>query len=227
MPKTFRQDDVFPLIHRLITDRTHKDSAFIGHADLVDALLESVDGQAVVATAAQSSKLDTRGTASNMVAWFSQRYTTGENQFGELLDRQKIGGRWAYRYRHTSPTVAYGSVGLPPDVEMSEIEGNPKFVTHLKRERSPKLVKAKLAEVEKMHGRVICECCGFDAKLVFPGLTSFIVEVHHRIPLSDCDTIIETKLGDLSVLCPTCHRAIHRSNDLAVEAFKLKYFPNN
>ncbi len=226
MSKSFRQNDVFPLIHRLITDRTHKGSAFIGHADLVEALLYSAEGNAIVAFAKENSKLDTRGVASNMVAWFSQRYTTGENQFRELLERKKIDGRWAYRYMYSLPTVSTALVDSSFDVDMSAIEGNPKLVTHIRRERDPNLVKAKLAEVREKYGRTVCECCGFDPKDKFPTIDSPIVEVHHRLALAECEGLVQTKLEDLAILCPTCHRAIHRSNCKTVEEFKNAYFDN-
>jgi hypothetical protein len=222
--KSFKQSDVFPLIHRLITDRTFKGGAFIGHADLVEALLESAEGQAIVATAKESSKLDTRGVASNMIAWFSQRYTTGENQFSELLERKKIEGRWAYRYVYSTPTFAMAPADLSFDVDATAFEGNPKLVTHVKRERNPQLVKAKLAEAIKRFGSTICECCGFDPKRAFPTISSPIVEVHHRMPLAESETLVQTKLEDLAILCPTCHRAIHRSTSATVDEFKATHF---
>jgi len=50
-------------------------------------------------------------------------------------------------------------------------------------------------------------------------LTSDIFEVHHRRLLSKAKGTVKTNLTDLAVLCPNCHRAIHRTNPmLKVEA---------
>ncbi len=225
MSQSFKHSDVFPVIYRLITDRTFNASAFVGHAELVDALLNSSEGKALVSAAEAMNKLDRRGNASVMVAWFSQRFTKGSNDFGELLERKKIGATWAYRSKGTTPTDTSAQELFPPDVDALALEGNPKLVTHLIRERKPKLRKDKLAAVKQETGSLACECCNFEAAIKFPGLESPIVEVHHRTMLSSQPGAVEIKLGDLAVLCPTCHRAIHRTDGLTVEAFKSRFFP--
>ncbi len=37
-------------------------------------------------------------TAINAVAWFSQRYTTGKNEYANVLGRTKVGGKYAYNW---------------------------------------------------------------------------------------------------------------------------------
>lgn len=224
MTQSFKHDDVFPLIHRLITDRTDRASDYVRHSQLVDALLDDLGGGAIVAAAEATNQLDRRGTASNMVAWFSQRYTSGENKHGDLLERQKIGTTWAYRSKQTTPTSSVVVGAFAPDVDFTAIEGSPKLVTHITRERDPKLVQAKLDAVQAETGRLACECCNFDAKDRFPGIKLRIVEVHHRTMISEYKGPVKISLKDLSVLCPTCHRAIHRSGGMSVEEFKVEYF---
>lgn len=226
MTQYFKHDEVFPLIYRLITNATDKHSAFICHAAVVDALLSSTEGMEIVLIAEANNKFDLRGTASNMVAWFSKRYTEGENDYGALLERKKIANTWAYRSKQSERTAS-GNQPMFPDVDSSAIEGNYKLVTHIHRERNQKLVKAKLTKVLAETGRLTCECCGFDAKDQFPDMKSSIVEVHHQVMLSTYDGEMKTSLEDLSILCPTCHRAIHRSEVMTVETFKLKYFSAN
>ena len=104
MSISFKQDDVFPLIFRLITDQTNRDSEFISHTKLVDLLLSDVAGALVVAAAEAKNKFDTRTTASNMVAWFSQTYTIGENAFSMLLERKQVNKTWAYRSKERCST---------------------------------------------------------------------------------------------------------------------------
>ena len=85
---TFKQADVFPVIYRLITDRTCQGGAFLTHAELVEAMLVDKEGLAEITPV--DNKLGPARTASNMVAWFSQRYTMSENQYAPWLERQRI-----------------------------------------------------------------------------------------------------------------------------------------
>lgn len=224
MMKSFKHVDIFPLISRLITDITDKNSSFVGHSELTDSLLANVEGMALVMAAEVNNKLGIRGTASNMVAWFSKRYSEGENEFIELIERRKVDKTWAYRSLSKTRTVTPLTPVLPQDVDSVAMEGNPKMVTHIKRERNSKFVKEKLKRVQATTGQLECEVCGFNAEKVFPDLLSPVVEVHHRTLLSKYDGEAKTTLADLSILCPTCHRAIHRSGDLTVEEFRSKYF---
>lgn len=59
------------------------------------------------------------------------------------------------------------------------------------------------------HGAV-CAVCGFDSGKVYGGGFEGIIDVHHRIPLSEIrDDYTVDPVNDLVPLCPNCHRAIH------------------
>ena len=112
----------------------------------------------------------------------------------------------------------------PPllDAEASAMEGSPRLVTHLKRERSPQLARKKKDDFKIKHGRLFCEACSSNLA-VYGKLADNIFEVHHRLPLSDSNKPVRTYLKDLAVICPTCHRAIHRNDPmLSVTAFAKK-----
>ena len=51
-----------------------------------------------------------------------------------------------------------------PDLEWSAIEGDRRLKEHLRRERARSLVKAKLASVLEIEGRIACDVCGFMAR---------------------------------------------------------------
>jgi predicted HNH restriction endonuclease len=163
-------------------------------------------------------------TASNMVAWFSQRYTMSENQYAPLLERQRMDGTWAYRSTQRTRTSSVTPAAGLPDIEFSAMEGNRKLVTHLQRERNPQLAVEKRKAVLATTKRLACECCGFEARTRFHDIESPIVEVHHRNKLGSQEGAKKTSLADLAILCPTCHRAIHQAKDLSVEDFAAKYF---
>ncbi|MNN33998.1 HNH endonuclease [compost metagenome] len=103
-----------------------------------------------------------------------------------------------------------------PDVDQSQstLEGNPRLVAHLRRERNSAIVKAKKDAVLRTTGKLCCEACGFDFKEVYGELGYGFCEVHHLQPLSKCDGVVKTELGDLAIVCSNCHRIIHRTDPM-------------
>jgi len=90
-------------------------------------------------------------------------------------------------------------------------EGAPVAKLHRSRERNSALVmKAKQHFIQK-HGSLFCECCGWAPENAFQRteLANTIIEAHHDIPLGAPEHGGETRLSDLKMLCPNCHRAIH------------------
>ena len=74
-------------------------------------------------------------------------------------------------------------------------------------------------------GRLACEACGFTARDAYPNLDGDLCEVHHRRPLSEAVAPVATSLADLAIMCPNCHRAIHRTDPLmSVEEFRTRFF---
>lgn len=110
-----------------------------------------------------------------------------------------------------------GEITLPlPDVDQSDsvLEGNPRLVAHLRRERNSTIVKAKKDAVLQATGKLCCEVCGFDFKEVYGEFGDGFCEVHHLQLLAKADGVVETKLRDLAIICSNCHRIIHRSNPM-------------
>ncbi len=103
-----------------------------------------------------------------------------------------------------------------PDVDEEIIghEGNPRFKTHLIRERNKKIIREKKNKVFKQFGALVCEVCDFDFKESYGVIGENFCEIHHLIPLNKADGLIETKLDDLAVVCSNCHRMLHRHNPM-------------
>lgn len=113
------------------------------------------------------------------------------------------------------------------DSEASAMEGSLKLITHLRKERSPQLARQKKAQFRQEKGKLFCEACESDWPL-YGKLKSDIFEVHHRRPLSTATGPVNIHLKDLAVLCPNCHRAIHRTDPmLTVEALSKRYAKNS
>ena len=93
----------------------------------------------------------------------------------------------------------------PIGLELESREGTLVMRMHLRRERDRSLVRRKKEAVLSKSGVLACEACdSIPAQIWGHDLT----EVHHLRPLSSGETV--TKLNDLAILCPTCHRAAHR-----------------
>lgn len=112
-----------------------------------------------------------------------------------------------------------------PDVDQSQsiLEGNPRLVAHLRRERNSAIVKAKKAAILRATGKLCCEACGFDFKVAYGELGDGFCEVHHLQPLSKADGVVKTELGDLAVVCSNCHRIIHRTDPMLSISSLAKY----
>jgi 5-methylcytosine-specific restriction protein A len=107
------------------------------------------------------------------------------------------------------------------DAETSAIEGNPRLVAHLRRERSPSLAKKKKQSVLSATGKLCCEVCRFDFKATYGQYGHEFCEVHHLIPISKMRHGDTTKLTDLAIVCSNCHRIIHRIDPMpTIERFK-------
>ena len=96
MSSSFTFLDTFPVIAELIINHPDPDS-FVTHSVLVEKLLASEQGGALINAAAATSSLDAQHVAITMIAWFSQQFTMGRNPYCNELERQRVDGRWAYR----------------------------------------------------------------------------------------------------------------------------------
>lgn len=100
--------------------------------------------------------------------------------------------------------------GLPEeDDEESVPEGATLYRLHRVTERNRSLRRKKLARVKAAKGVLTCESCDAHLPSSYGEGTEDVVEVHHVVPLSKSGSV-NVRLDDLAVLCPTCHRVIHR-----------------
>ena len=104
----------------------------------------------------------------------------------------------------------------PEDPEQDDTgarEGALLFRLHRSRERNRSLVHRKLQDALKKKGSLACEVCGFDFQLQYHGLQEPFIECHHLAPLSRLRPKGRTRLRDLALVCPNCHRMLHRQGD--------------
>ena len=98
--------------------------------------------------------------------------------------------------------------------EIGAREGGVRYVRHRVIERNSRgLRNMKILLATANKGKIACEGCGLDMKKRY-GFPEPIIDCHHLYPLSELDgREVRTELSDLALLCPSCHRAIHKQED--------------
>jgi len=89
-------------------------------------------------------------------------------------------------------------------------EGRMLYRLHKMRERNVRLVRKLKDRWLSKHGTLSCQVCGFDFQKTYGELKRGYIECHHNIPLSELSAESRTRLGDLALVCPNCHRMLHR-----------------
>lgn len=94
----------------------------------------------------------------------------------------------------------------PATPEAEAVEGELLYRWHAARERSRPLVRAKKEAARTETGALACEACGDQLARYGPSGPG-VFECHHKLPLSA--GVRQTRLEDLAIVCPTCHRVLH------------------
>ncbi|MFC4785366.1 HNH endonuclease [Nocardioides sp. MAHUQ-72] len=99
--------------------------------------------------------------------------------------------------------------------EYEASEGRILFREHRRYERDRKLVAKKKAAVLKKTGRLACEVCGFESSEAYD--VEGVIDVHHVVPLHKIGESV-TGMNDLALVCPTCHRVLHKHRPIITPA---------
>ncbi|SDR29364.1 HNH endonuclease [Rhizobiales bacterium GAS113] len=116
----------------------------------------------------------------------------------------KVERRWGVTpppgFRDPGKVEMYGS--MYPKLLSKSAEGERVWKLQQQIERDPKLKREAKARNRATNGGVlICEACGFSDPL------DPMFDAHHQQPLAA--GVRESRVDDLVVLCPTCHRWAH------------------
>ena len=84
---------------------------------------------------------------------------------------------------------------------------------HRYRERNYGLGRKKKNLVLRKTGVLACEVCGFVFSEKYGPLGQGVIDCHHIVPLAQLKPEQTTKLSDLLLVCPNCHRMLHRGKD--------------
>lgn len=143
---------------------------------------------------------------------------------GSAEDR-RVWEQWAHRPDELAQAVALirargESDDAPEDTgeeeeEYEAPEGRILFREHRRYERDRKLVARKKEAVLKKTGRLACEVCDFESSEIFD--VEGVIDVHHIVPLHKIGESVTT-MNDLALVCPTCHRVLHRHRPVITPA---------
>ena len=109
MGANWSQDDVFPVIARIIGEAHQQYGGYVTHREITARLVEDRESRPLIEQVRRErdDSPSPEKVAGNMVAWFSQRITVGESEWGQSVERTKLEGQWAYK-------PAGGSARTPP-----------------------------------------------------------------------------------------------------------------
>jgi 5-methylcytosine-specific restriction protein A len=97
--------------------------------------------------------------------------------------------------------------GVGPEITYEADESGLVMRLHRRRERDQGLVRRKRDAALDATGALACEACGFDSQALY-GIFG-VIDCHHVRPVSELEPGERTRLEDLRLVCPTCHRLIH------------------
>lgn len=126
--------------------------------------------------------------------------------------------------RTVLPDPAYWQPDRVPDVDEALLanKGARAFWrAHLRTERDRYTVWSIRKHVLRQTGKLECEACGLDLARAYGPKSEDVSEIHLRITLDRFEAGEYPSLEDYAILCPNCHRVIHRIDPMpAVEDFK-------
>ena len=116
---------------------------------------------------------------------------------------------------------SYMSPGDIQVMEEASPEGVKKLRQHWYLERDSKLPRKAKEAFIALNGELYCEVCGLRP---VPTYGYPLVDAHHKLPLSKYASLgkISTTPADFAILCPSCHRAVHRLQDCDLQELVKK-----
>ncbi len=112
--------------------------------------------------------------------------------------------------RVLAKAIRAGAIALSNELDDDDeefSEGKVLTALHRKRERA-RGIRKRLLDSKRGAG-LRCEICTYEGEKLPRDLLECIFEAHHLVPLAELGER-KTRLSDLSLLCASCHRVIHR-----------------
>jgi predicted HNH restriction endonuclease len=219
------QDTAFPIIGNAIERLYREPGHFVPRHEIVRLLLSESSSRKLIETAYKKAHRDRsiEKYAGNMVDWFSQRWTVGDQKWFSLFKKferspAKIDGCWAYK-----PLAAAVIVVFPDEVE-ANLEKLPEGAVYERLvngyERNP---LARQLCIKKYGTN--CYVCGFSFGAIYGEVVDGFIHVHHLIQLSEVGEEYQVDpIADLRPVCPNCHAVIHHRRDVPYSIEQVRSF---
>ena len=204
------QTTAFPIIASAI-ERLHRDpEKFVSQREIVPLLLRGSHSRELIKTAHKRirGKQPIEKYAGNMVQWFSQRWTIGDQKWEWLFKKfdrseKKIGG--CYGYRPTAPST----VSVFPDEVEEEATRLPEGAVFERLVNGYERNPLARQQCIKKYG-TNCYVCGFSFGGIYGATMDGFIHVHHLRQLSGVGKKYKVDpIADLRPVCPNCHAVIH------------------
>jgi predicted HNH restriction endonuclease len=207
------QDVAFPIIASAIERLYHDPDKFVSKREIVPLLLRDTHSRKLIEAAYKRTKqkLSIEGYAGNLVQWFSQRWTEGDEKWSSLFSKferseKKIDSCWAYKLLSPSAVIVF------PDEVEEEVKRLPEGAVFERLvnayERNP---EARQQCIKKYGTN--CSICGFSFGANYGEVVDGLIHVHHLLQLSKVGKNYKVDpIADLRPVCPNCHAVIHHRN---------------
>ena len=94
--------------------------------------------------------------------------------------------------------------------EIAGVEGRLLTRVHVYRERDRSFSrKVRKYYKARSGGLLVCEACDLAPRRVYGSSGESSIEVHHKIPIEQLQPDSKTVIGDMAMLCASCHRVVH------------------
>jgi len=225
MKSLWVQDVAFPIIARAV-ERSYRDpTKFVSRQEIIRFLLLDTHSRKLVEAAYK--KIDRKKTieqyTGNMVDWFSQRWTVGDQKWLWLFKKferseKKIDGCWAYK-----PSTPSAVVVFPDDVE-GEVKELPEGAVFERLVNSYERNPLARQRCIKKYG-ASCYICGFSFGVTYGEVVDGFIHVHHLLQLSEVGKEYKVDpIADLRPVCPNCHAVIHHRRNPAYTIEEVRSF---
>lgn len=97
-----------------------------------------------------------------------------------------------------------------PEEDTDFPEGKLVEKIHKTRERNIKVIALAKKTFLRKHGRLFCQVCEIDFGKKYGEIGKGFIETHHTVPVSDLKKDSKTNIKDIALVCPNCHRMLHR-----------------
>jgi predicted HNH restriction endonuclease len=100
-------------------------------------------------------------------------------------------------------------------------EGAAVLKTHLRRERSKRLIQRFKRGLKSY----ACTVCLFDFSARYGDVGLGFIEAHHIVSVAQLKPGAKTRIQDLVPVCSNCHRMLHRHRGLRIDELRARLRP--